>query len=301
MDIGHLLLALLFGLTILHLVTLKVCSVTLDHRTAPLFISVWTLLGLAAASPLFGHLWLEGWVKFMAKPGILALTVIKGGLLCYLFVLSQELMKVSLSSRHYVTPMAVGIMTVSNSFFGERLMPHELFVGFALCALAVTFFLKGHLSELDRRGRLAYAKLVLLSAGLSTLDQVITKESNWYALLIVSYLVVFVMAVVWNHRTPANFRAALLTRNAALAGILYAGTELVKFYQQVTINPVTVVVITQALTKPVILVLSAVIWKERTVKEQLVWGGLAFLIALPLFLPPEILARFIDIPVPAKP
>jgi hypothetical protein len=299
LDIGHLLLALLFGLTILHLVTLKVCSVTLDHRTAPLFISVWTLAGLAAASPLFGHLWAEGLAKFMANPAILGLTILKGGLLCYLFVLSQELMKVSLSSRHYVTPMAVGIMTVSNSFFGERLMPHELFVGFALCALAVTFFLKGHLSELDRRGRLAYAKLVLISAGLSTLDQVITRESNWYALLTVSYIVVFVMAVVWNFRTPANFRAAMLTRNAALAGILYAATELVKFYQQVTINPVTVVVITQALTKPVILVLSALIWKERTVKEQLVWGGLAFLIALPLFLPPEILSRFIDLP--AKP
>lgn len=299
MDIGHLLLALLFGLTILHLVTLKVCSVTLDHRTAPLFISVWTLAGLAATAPLFGHLWAEGLAKFMANPAILGLTILKGGLLCYLFVLSQELMKVSLSSRHYVTPMAVGVMTVSNSFFGERLMPHELFVGFALCALAVTFFLKGHLSELDRRGRLAYAKLVLISAGLSTLDQVITRESNWYALLTVSYIVVLVMAVVWNFRTPANFRAAMLTRNAALAGILYAATELVKFYQQVTINPVTVVVITQALTKPVILVLSALIWKERTVKEQLVWGGLAFLIALPLFLPPEILSRFIDLP--AKP
>lgn len=296
MDIGHLLLALLFGLTILHLVTLKVCSVTLDHRTAPLFISVWTLAGLAATAPLFGHLWAEGWAKFMANPAILGLTILKGGLLCYLFVLSQELMKVSLSSRHYVTPMAVGIMTVSNSFFGEKLMPHELFAGFALCALAVTFFLKGHLSELDKRGRLAYAKLVLISAGLSTLDQVITKESNWYALLTVSYIVVFVMAVVWNFRTPANFRAAMLTRNAALAGILYAATELVKFYQQVTINPVTVVVITHALTKPVILVPPALIWKERTVKEQLVWGGLAFLIALPLFLPPEILSRFIDMP-----
>jgi len=48
------------------------------------------------------------------------------------------------------------------------------------------------------------------------------------------------------------------------------------------------VIITQALTKPVILVLSAVIWKERTVKEQLAWGAAAFIITLPLFLPPDI-------------
>jgi len=38
------------------------------------------------------------------------------------------------------------------------------------------------------------------------------------------------------------------------------------------------------MTKPVILLLSAMIWKERTVKEQLAWGVLAFLVTLPLFL-----------------
>lgn len=44
----HLLLLLLFVLTIAHLVTLKICSVRLDHRTAPVFVSVWVLAGLAA-------------------------------------------------------------------------------------------------------------------------------------------------------------------------------------------------------------------------------------------------------------
>ncbi|HYD18798.1 MAG TPA: hypothetical protein VEF76_10005 [Patescibacteria group bacterium] len=300
MDLGHLLLAALFGLTILHLITLKICSVKLDHRTAPLFISVWTLLGLAAVYPLYGGLLAEGVESYAAKPWLLALTIGKGGLLCYLFVLSQELMKVSLSSRHYVTPMAIGLVTISNGLLGERLMPHEMFAAFGLCALACAFFFKGHLSELDRRGRLSYAKLVLISAALSTLDHVLTKDTNWYTLLAVSYAVVFVAAVIWNARSPANFRAALLGWQAALAGIAYAATELVKFYQQVAINPVTVVVIVQALTKPVILVLSAVIWKERTVKEQLVWGAAAFLIALPLFLPAEVISGFDEFFRPSK-
>jgi hypothetical protein len=34
----------------------------------------------------------------------------------------------------------------------------------------------------------------------------------------------------------------------------------------------------------VILILSALVWKERTVKEQLLWGVLALLVTLPLFL-----------------
>ena len=288
MDQGHFLLALLFALTILHLVTLKVCSLKLDHKTAPLFISFWTLLGLGITYPAYGHLFWEGWAKFMAAPHLLALTVVKGAVLCYLFVISQQLMQVSLSSRHYVTPLAVGIVVVSNSFFGEVLKPNELFAGLGLCALAVGFFLKGHLSDLDRAGRIAYAKLVLCSAFLTTLDHVITKETNWYVLLAVSYTVMFTVAVAWNFRSRENFKTALLHRAAILAGVLYAATELVKFYQQVTINPVTVVMITQAMTKPVILVLSAVIWKERTVREQLAWGVMAFLITLPLFLPPEL-------------
>lgn len=289
MDTGHLLLLLLFALTIGHLVTLKVCSLKLDHKTAPLFISIWTLLGLALTWPLYGHLWFEGWEKFMARPELLALAAGKGLLLCYLFVVSQQLMQVSLSSRHYVTPLAIGIITISNSFFGESLKPHEWFSSLGLCALAIGFFLKGHLSDLDRAGRLAYGKLVLIAAVLSVIDQIVTKDVNWYALLVVCYTVALAAGLVSNLKSRENFRTAAVHRTAILAGIFYAATELVKFYQQVSINPVSVVVTVQAMTKPVILVLSALIWKERTVKEQLVWGGLAFLVTLPLFLPPDIL------------
>ncbi len=110
MDQGNLLLILLFFLTIGHLVTLKLCSVKLDHRTAPLFISLWTLLGLIAVYPLYGHLLYEGIDKIAEKPYILPVIAVKGAFLYLLFVISQELMKVSLSSRHYVTPLAVGIM-----------------------------------------------------------------------------------------------------------------------------------------------------------------------------------------------
>jgi drug/metabolite transporter (DMT)-like permease len=111
--------------------------------------------------------------------------------------------------------------------------------------------------------------------------------------VIVTYAVVFTVACVWNRRNPAVFKSAVLSWTAALAGISYAATELVKFYQQVTINPVSVVVTVQAMTKPVILVLSALIWKERTVKEQLAWGLAAFVITLPLFIPQDMLEQFL--------
>lgn len=281
---AHGLLLLLFFLTIGHLLTLKLCSVKLDHRTAPVFISFWTLLGLAAVSPLFGYLWAEGWAKFMAAPHLLVLCIVKGGLLYILFVISQELMKESLSSRHYVTPLSIGLVAIVNATLGETLQAGQWFSALGLCALAAAFFFRGHLSDLSRSGKIAYIKLVALSVFLSSLDHVLTKNSNWFSLLLVSNVVLLSVSLVLNRARVAVLKDALFHKYAALAGIFYMLTELVKFYQQVTINPVTVVITAQAATKPVILILSALLWKERTVREQLVWGVLAFIITLPLFL-----------------
>jgi hypothetical protein len=284
MTYAHLLLALLFLLTIGHLLTLKICSVKLDHRTAPIFISLWTLLGVAAVSPFFGHLWAEGWDKFMAAPYLLLLCMLKGGLLYLLFVISQELMQESLSSRHYVTPLAVGLVAIVNATLGEQLHLGQWIAALGLCGLSAAFFFKGHAADLSRKGRFAYIKLVALAVFLSSLDHVLTKNSNWFSLLLVSNVTLLAVSLVLNRARIAVLKDALFHKYAALAGIFYMLTELVKFYQQVTINPVTVVVTVQAATKPVILVLSALLWKERTVREQLIWGALAFLVTLPLFL-----------------
>lgn len=279
-----LLLVLLFILTIGHEVTLKVCSVRLDHRTAPLYISLWTMIGLVVVMPLYGHLWAEGVAKMMAVPAVPIFAIIKGLSLYYLFVVSQELMQESLSSRHYVTPMAVGLIAVGNSFFGENLSPVQWVSALGLCAAAVAFFFKGHLADLSRTGKIAYAKLVVLAVFVAVLDHTLTRASNWYSLLWVSNIVLLAISLILNARNMAVVRTAVLNPQAIWAGVFYAATELVKFYQQVSINPLTVVLMVQTLTKPVILIMSALIWKERTVREQLVWGIIVFVLVMLPFL-----------------
>jgi hypothetical protein len=275
-----LLLILLFLLTIGHLLTLKVCSVKLDHRTAPIFISLWTLLGLLAVAPIFGSLAQEGFVIFAEHPWILGLCILKGALLYLLFIISQELMQESLSSRHYVTPMTVGLIALVNTGLGEHLNPAQWFSAAGLSLLAVGFFFKGHLAGLSPKGRMAYFKLVGLAVLLASFDQLLTKNSNWFSLLLVSNTVLLAMGLALNRANLSLLKAAFFHRAAILAGLFYAATELVKFYQQVTFNPVSMVVLTQAMTKPVILLLSALIWKERTVREQLLWGTAAFSIGM---------------------
>lgn len=281
---GPLLLLLLFLLTIAHLVSLKVCSVTVDHRTAPLFISGWTLLGLLISCPVFGHLLPEGAAAFMAAPALLLLAAFKGALLWFLLVASQSLMKESLSSRHYVTPLSVGLIAGVNSFLGEKLSTQQWLSALGLCLLSAGFFFKGHLSTLSQGAKRDYALLVAISVILAAVDQAVLKSVNWYAYTLATNLVLLALALT---RAGAEIaRTALLHKSAALAGSLYAATELVKMYQQVAINPVTAVVTVQAVTKPVILVLSALVWKERTVREQLAWGLAAFaLVTLPMAWP----------------
>lgn len=284
MDPGAFFLLLLFVLTVAHLVSLKLCAGALDHRSAPLFIGGWTLVGLLVVAPFYGHQLLESLPLLSASPWLFALLALKGGALYLLLVQSQDLMKMSLSSRHYVTPLAVGFIAICNAALGEELNAAQWFSALGLCALAAGFLLFGHAADLDRQGRMIYARLVALSVFIAAINQLGISELDWYTVLLLSNLVLLGLALGLSLRDTALIKQAALHPMAIFAGILYAATELVKFYQQVTINPVTAVTVTQAMTKPVILILSAVIWKERTLKEQMIWGAAAFVVVLPMFL-----------------
>lgn len=283
LTLGQLFLFALFVLTIAHLISLKLCSNRLDHRTAPLFIGGWTLIGLAASYPMFGGLLGAGLLAFAAHPWLGALVIAKGCLLYVLLVGSQDLMKVSLSSRHYVTPLAVGLLAICNWALGEQLGAGQWFSALGLCLLAGAFLLRGHAADLGQQGRRVYARLVVLVVATGVLDHFVLSHVDWYSYLLLSNIVLLALAVGLNARNLPLLRDAALHPLALFAGVIYAATELLKFYQQVSINPVTAVVLTQAMTKPVILVLSALIWHERTLREQLIWGLLAFAVALPMF------------------
>lgn len=283
LGIAELFLVILFVLTIAHLLSLKLCSSMLDHRTAPLFIGGWTLIGLLVTAPVFGHLLPEALPALSLKPWLFALIALKGVLLYLMFVAGQDLMKVSLSTRHYVTPLAIGLIAIVNAGLGEELSTQKWIAALGLCALAAAFLVFGHAAELTRHARLIYARLVVLVVATAAIDQAVLVETTWYPLLLGSNLILMALALGLHRRNLAVLRAAAFHPMAIAAGVIYAVTELFKFYQMVDINEVTVIVIVQSLTKPVILLLSAYIWKERTVREQLLWGALAFAVSVPMF------------------
>lgn len=282
-TVGHLLLAALFCFTVATGLVFKVASHKIDHRTAPAFMCLWVLAGLGLTFPLYGDLWYAGWQGLIEQPWLALLMLAKGGLLWLLFSQKQHLNKMSLSARNYTSPVAIGLMVFTNAAFGEQLATAELVAAMGLCALGLLFAFKGHLQDLPAQGKTLFGAAVLLTVACGTLDHILLTHLNWYVLLVVTNIIL--LAVVLLQRGGfGRLRESLTAPLAIAAGALFATTELVKFYQTVSYSPVTVVVTVQSATIPVLLILSALIWKERTWREQGLWGLLALALILPVIL-----------------
>jgi hypothetical protein len=270
-------LAVLFILTVAYKLLLKRCSAVLDHKSVPVFIGVWVLIGLALTAPFYAP---SAWRSLADQPLTALIAVIKGVVLYVTILMGQRLMRASLSSNLYTAPMSIGAIAIINFLLGERLSGLQWFSAVGVCVLSCVFFLRGHLSDLDRQAKRDYAAIVALLVVMGGMDQYGISHMGWYGYLAISNIVLLAAGLARH----GDIRNAVFNRLALPAGILFAVAEIFKFYQSVTINPVTAIILIQNLATPVLLTLSALIWKERSVKEQLIWGGLAFALSLPLFL-----------------
>ena len=276
-----LLLALFILLSILQPLAFKVTSVRLNKQTGPIFLSVWTFFGLFCTWNIFGNLLVQEMVRVIHTPYLVILLLCKGSLLWLLFHDSLSLAEKSLSAHSYYLPTALGAIAIGNSFLGEHLNWWEWIAAIGLCFAGILFSLRGHLQELSLKEKLLYFKLVLLSIATGLLDQAILIQTNWYVLLSITNFILLIFCAV-RTRDFQIWKSALSHKMAIITGIVFTSRELLKFYMMVSILPMSVVLSAQVAVIPVVLVLSALIWNERSWKEQTVWGlvSLSFLFIL---------------------
>lgn len=283
MTLANLLLLAVFMLGIVSVCAKKYASMVLHTRAIALFNGVWTLAGLACVWPLYHGLLAKGVGQAMMHPWLWGAFVLKGGVLWVLYVMQQKLTRASMSSGQYVMPVALGLITAGNAFFGEHLSHVQLASALGLCLLGVLFALRGHVVDTGRGGRRLFVFVVGVAAVSAVMDQVILSHSNWYILLLMSNLVLLALGL-WFHRGWGNLRTAVFSWPGVAAGGTFTVYELVKFYQMVSINPVSLVVMMKVASIPAILVISALVWRERSWREQAVWGVLSLLLLLPVVL-----------------
>lgn len=270
-----------FTIAIVKPLIFKVCAVKLDHRTAPIFISSYMMMGILISLPFFSSYMEEGLAKLIAHPFIFSLCVLKGIIFWFAVHDGQKLTQVSLSSARYTLPPALAISAVINSFLGEHLTMVEWVSVMGLAILGIAFFLKGHLQELGRSAKILFIKLVLILVSLIVIDHVTITYSNWYVLLFTSNATLLIWCVL-KKKPLQLWKTALFSKLGIVAGMSMLTFEFIKFYPMVTLIPVSVISTVQASTIPIVLVLTSLIWGERTWQEQLLWGVLSVAFILPL-------------------
>ena len=278
---SSLFIIIFFALAIAKPLAYKLCALKLDHRAAPIFISTYILLGVALTMPWFHDLFVEGIEQLISMPLILSLCLLKGVIFWYASYGGQQLTHNSLSYARYTLPPALAIAAIINVFFGEILTLVEWVAVIGLALSGIAFFLKGHIQDLDHPTKILFVKLVGALVCLIVLDHITISHSNWYVLLFTSNVAVFVVCLLYR-KPLAVWKSAIFSKLGMLGGLLMVTYEFVKFYPMVTLVPVTVMSTVQAAATPIVLVLTAMIWGERTWKEQLIWGVLAIGFILPL-------------------
>ncbi len=266
-----LLLLIFVILCILQRLIFKVCSMRLNHQTGPIFIASWVLIGLVVTWPIFGDLFTKEVGKLFVQPYLLLLIAGKGMLLWVLFHDQLSLAEKSLSAQSYYAPTGLGAVAVCNSFLGEELSALQWTSALGLCFLGIVFSFHGHLQELGTREKRLYFKLIFVMILSAVLDQAILIQTNWFILLMLSSAILLVFCL-FKTRDREVWKNAIFNKLAILTGAVFAARELLKFYMMVSIYPMSVVLSAQVAAIPIVLILSSVIWKERTWQEQLLWG-----------------------------
>ena len=121
----------------------------------------------------------------------------------------------------------------------------------------------------------------LLGASFSVFDHLAIPEVGWYPHLLFSSLFMY-LACLFRGISKQDYRNIFCNRQVVAAGIAYTASEFLIIYTSVNLLPVSFVAMFMRLAAPVVMLVSAVRYHEQSVKNQLVFGLLALLFALPL-------------------
>ena len=247
------------------------------------FTAFWLVLGLCLTYPILGGLLVFNNQNTLTSPYIL-ISVYKGVSLFYFVTLQQIINKKSMSSSVFLSfiAMALGSL-VNNIFFHENLGLVKLLCVCGFGCLGVLFLQKGDAKRLSRKDIIFFFMATLIMASYSISDHVAIPRIGWYTHLLVSSVSMCLMCLLYTISRSA-FKLVMKDKRVIYAGVFYTVSEFLVIYASINILPVSIVAVFLRLSVPVVMIISAIKYKEQNVKNQLVFGISAILLALPIIL-----------------
>ena len=247
------------------------------------FTSTWLLVGLAITFPLLGHLITDNLKSVLLSP-YMFIAFYKGASLFYLIKLQQEVNKESTSSSVFLSFIATALGALANNvFFDEGLGVIKVACILGFGVLGAGFLIGGDAKRLSARGKMAFALVTLIMSSYTVSDHLTIPQIGWYPYLLISSVIMFLVAAI-HGISKEDFKNMFKNKSIAVAGIFYTASEFLVIYASINILPVSIVAVFLRLAVPVVMVISAIFYKEQSLKNQLIFGLLAILLALPIIL-----------------
>ncbi|WP_175823854.1 hypothetical protein [Burkholderia sp. BCC0419] len=221
---------------------------------------LWSILAAVGRAPdLHPHL------------GGIGAGLIKGALLAVLMGMQQRLIGRSLSATTYTFPIAIGFIAAVESWaFGTRLTPGGVAAIAILFAAGVGFAMFGHLAVMPAADKRRFAWMIVIVVGFAVCDKVGIPRTGWLPYLFWTGIG-NVLAAWFVRRTLFRIHV----RPLLFVGAIWALPELFFNFSLQTILPVAFGYLAIALRVPLLLGVSAILYNEGKLREQLAFGAVA--------------------------
>ena len=220
---------------------------------------------------------------FLFSPYIL-ISIYKGVTLFYLISMQQAINKNSTSSSVFLGFIALALgALVNNLFFHENLGLVKVVCIVCFGVLGFLFLQKGDAKRLSRKDLYYFIIVAVIMASYTVADHLAIPRVGWYAHLLVSSVAMFLTSIIYKS-SKDSLKVIFTNKTIIIAGIFYTLSEFFVIYASFNILPVSIVAVFLRLSTPIIMVISAVKYKEQDIKNQLGFGLAAIILALPIIL-----------------
>ena len=209
---------------------------------------------------------------------------IKGIMLYTSVKLTADIAKESNSSAVFAGYISLGVGSLLNYFIlSENLTMIQILACVSLGILGTVFFFRGPASELSKFGKKSFILFTLVIILNMFVDNVGISGLNWYMYSVISSVFSLLIAIVLRFiEKQYDYLKQLNSPILIVIGLVFTAGEFIILYSMQNYLPVCVAFLFLRMSAPIVMFVSAYIYKERTPREQLLFGGLALLFALPI-------------------
>ena len=251
-------------------------------KFSPIFVSFWMVAGIIMTFPFVCNKF--GFSIDVMKNNVFAFgaAILKGWFVWGAVWSFQIINKKSTSTSVFFPFISLSFASlIMNLFFDENLKLIHLMSIVLLGILGGGFYFCGDAKRMNAIEKRMFVIAILFAGGCSVTDHVGIKGIGWYPYLVVSNVAMFLWVLIKGCSFEC-IKNIFTEKQIVIAGIFTICYEVIILASMIAVMPVSFVSFFMRLSAPIVMIFSAITFKEQTITNQLVFGCLAILFALPM-------------------